>query len=172
MRRPKLPHEARVTQPMNRPVGQEHAAGVQIAGMTDLGRHRKRNEDAIDWDARLGLAMVADGMGGNQGGDVASVTALRSIRNDLRRALAETHRHAERAHSREARASLVVELVRRAGFRSARTIEPGWVEPGTDPYRVTIVPMPDTASPSRALSQIAAVTFARTLLSRRRRTTP
>jgi glycosyltransferase involved in cell wall biosynthesis/peptidoglycan/xylan/chitin deacetylase (PgdA/CDA1 family) len=65
-----------------------------------------------------------------------------------------------------------VELVRRAGFRSARTIEPGWVEPGTDPYRVTIVPMPDTASPSRALSQIAAVTFARTLLSRRRRTTP
>ena len=87
---------------------------TEIAGITDLGRHRKRNEDAIDWDHKLGLAMVADGMGGMQGGDVASVTALRSIKNDLRRAFAETKRHGERAQSREVRGSLVVELVRRA----------------------------------------------------------
>ena len=62
-----------------------------------------------------------------------------------------------------------LELVRRAGYRSARTIEPGWVAPTTDPYRVPIVPMPDTASSSRAVSQIAAVTFARPLLVRRHR---
>ena len=114
MRRPKLPHEARTTQPMKRPVTPAQASAVAIAGITDVGRHRKRNEDAIDWDARLGLAMVADGMGGNQGGDVASVTALRSIKNDLRRALAEAHRNAERAQSRDVRGSLVAELVRRA----------------------------------------------------------
>ena len=90
------------------------AAPVEIAGVTDLGRHRKRNEDAIDWDMRLGLAMVADGMGGMQGGDVASATALRSIKSDLRRALAESAKHDERAQSRDMRASLAVELVRRA----------------------------------------------------------
>ena len=53
-------------------------------------------------------------MGGSQGGDVASTTALRSIRDDLRRALADVERHGARARSREVRASLVVELVRRA----------------------------------------------------------
>jgi protein phosphatase len=90
------------------------AAAVEIAGVTDVGRLRRRNEDAIAWDARLGVAMVADGMGGSQGGDVASTTALRSIRDDLRRALADVERHGARARSREVRASLVVELVRRA----------------------------------------------------------
>ena len=41
---------------------------------------------------------------------------------------------------------------RRAGYLSARTIEPGWVEPASDPFRLTIVPMPDTASASRAVA--------------------
>lgn len=87
---------------------------VEIAGVTDVGRHRRRNEDAIDWDAKLGVAMVADGMGGGQAGHVASVTALRSIRADLRRALADGERHGPRAQLRDVRGSLVVELVRRA----------------------------------------------------------
>jgi protein phosphatase len=90
------------------------APAVEIAGVTDVGRLRRRNEDAIAWDARLGVAMVADGMGGSQGGDIASTTALRSIRDDLRRALADVERHGARARSRDVRASLVVELVRRA----------------------------------------------------------
>ncbi len=87
---------------------------VEIAGVSDVGRLRRRNEDAVDWDTRLGVAMVADGMGGSQGGDVAARTALRSIKDDLRRALADGERHGPRARSREVRASLVVELVRRA----------------------------------------------------------
>jgi len=89
-------------------------AQVEIAGVTDPGRHRRRNEDAIDWDTRLGVAMVADGMGGNLGGDVASMTALRSIKDDLRRALADSERHGERSRTRDVRGALVVELVRRA----------------------------------------------------------
>lgn len=87
---------------------------VEIAGMTDVGRLRKRNEDAIDWDVRLGLAMVADGMGGSQGGHVASRTALQSIKDDLRRALADAGRPGSRAHTQQVRGALVVELVRRA----------------------------------------------------------
>lgn len=52
---------------------------LAIAGHTDRGG-RAHNEDAIDWlcDAagRCGLALVADGMGGYAGGEVASALAL------------------------------------------------------------------------------------------------
>lgn len=107
-----MPHEAQARRSNEAvPAG---AARVEIAGVTDVGRHRRRNEDAIDWDAKLGVAMVADGMGGGQAGHVASVTALRSIRADLRRALADGARRGPRAQLREVRGSLVVELVRRA----------------------------------------------------------
>lgn len=87
---------------------------LEIVGLTDVGKLRDRNEDAIDWDASLGLAMLADGMGGSQAGDVASRTALQSIKDDLRRALADVSRHGPRAYTREVRGALVVELVRRA----------------------------------------------------------
>jgi serine/threonine protein phosphatase PrpC len=90
------------------------ALGVQIAGVTDVGRVRRRNEDAIDWDRQLGLVMVADGMGGSQGGDIASRTALQSIKDDLRRAVAERRRQGALPLSREVQGALVAELVRRA----------------------------------------------------------
>lgn len=87
---------------------------LEIVGVSDVGRIRERNEDAIDWDASLGVVMLADGMGGSQAGDVASRTALQSIKEDLRRALADVSRHGPRANTREVRGLLVVELVRRA----------------------------------------------------------
>lgn len=40
---------------------------VHMAYATDIGR-RKNNEDAVTIDERLGLAVVADGMGGYEGG--------------------------------------------------------------------------------------------------------
>ena len=52
---------------------------LQIAGLTDIGRMRKRNEDAIAWDETAALAVLADGMGGHQAGDVASRMATQSI---------------------------------------------------------------------------------------------
>ena len=94
----------------------KHKRLKDIAGLTDMGLRRSNNEDAIAWDAELGLALVADGIGGNNGGEVASSTAVRSIKSDLqcalRSAAAEPRMAAGHGH-----AAVVHELVRRANAR-------------------------------------------------------
>lgn len=50
-----------------------------VWGTTDPGRRRTNNEDAWVADAGLGFAAVADGMGGEACGEVASAVALHTI---------------------------------------------------------------------------------------------
>src|SRR5713226_2815859 len=52
---------------------------MKVASMTDTGRVRKNNEDSFFVDGRLGLLIVADGMGGHNGGEVASRIAVDTI---------------------------------------------------------------------------------------------
>jgi protein phosphatase len=54
---------------------------VFSAGVTDVGKLRKHNEDHILLRADLGLFVVADGMGGHNAGDVASKLTTTSINN-------------------------------------------------------------------------------------------
>src|SRR5687767_2274694 len=49
---------------------------VTMAGLTDPGRVRRENEDRIGTYPELGLAVLADGMGGHQAGEVASGMAV------------------------------------------------------------------------------------------------
>jgi len=50
-------------------------------GMTDEGRVRTSNQDAYAIDNELGLWVIADGMGGHAGGNIASALAVASIMN-------------------------------------------------------------------------------------------
>jgi PPM family protein phosphatase len=57
---------------------------MKVAAKTDLGRVRNTNEDRLLVDEPLGLFVVADGMGGRAGGEVASALAIEAIAASVR----------------------------------------------------------------------------------------
>lgn len=56
---------------------------IESAGLTDIGKRRKRNEDSLLVNDELGLYIVADGMGGHRAGDVASKLVVDTLRDYL-----------------------------------------------------------------------------------------
>lgn len=60
-------------------------SALEIATTTDAGVVRSFNEDTIATELDLGLAVVADGMGGYQAGDVASGMAASIVVEDIKR---------------------------------------------------------------------------------------
>lgn len=49
------------------------------AALTDIGRKRSQNQDAVFADEAAGIFVVADGMGGHRGGEIASSIAVQVI---------------------------------------------------------------------------------------------
>jgi protein phosphatase len=54
-------------------------AKIKISELTDTGRVREHNEDAIGSNPDIGLLVLADGMGGYNAGEVASGIAVQTI---------------------------------------------------------------------------------------------
>ena len=82
-----------------------NTAALAFHAVTDNGQVREHNEDALAVDASLGLAILADGMGGYNAGEVASAMAVAVVNAAVRR-------HAEAASSMDAAARQ--DLLRRA----------------------------------------------------------
>jgi serine/threonine protein phosphatase PrpC len=52
---------------------------TESAGISDVGKKRKGNEDSLFLDDTLGLYVVADGMGGHRAGEIASQLVVKTI---------------------------------------------------------------------------------------------
>src|SRR5262245_35289513 len=60
---------------------------LEFASATDPGRVRSHNEDSIGTDPDIGLAVLADGMGGYNAGEVASGIAVAVVSSEIKKAL-------------------------------------------------------------------------------------
>lgn len=57
---------------------------ILSCGITDIGQRRQRNEDSYLVNDKLGLYIVADGMGGHAGGEFASKIAVSTVEEIIR----------------------------------------------------------------------------------------
>jgi protein phosphatase len=60
---------------------------LEIVGVTDPGKVRSHNEDNIATDNEAGFVILADGMGGYNGGEVASGIAVTMLADGLKKTL-------------------------------------------------------------------------------------
>jgi len=63
---------------------------MKAAWKSDKGKVRENNEDSVLADAEKGIFLLADGMGGQRGGEVASDLAVRTAYELLRQATGRT----------------------------------------------------------------------------------
>lgn len=82
---------------------------VKLVCSTDTGRARGHNEDYIAGDESLGLAVLADGMGGYQAGEVASEMAVKIIIKQLHTYLKKLPRVKYRTNYRYHSATVLLE---------------------------------------------------------------
>ena len=109
-------------------------------GVTDIGRVRLTNQDTFRVSNELGLWIVADGMGGHAGGDVASHVAVKTIDDYVRR-----HRGRSRAFEGEAIRELLRSAVNHANatIRNHAGAHPALTGMGTT---VVLIFIPPTSS--------------------------
>jgi PPM family protein phosphatase len=90
----------------------------EFYALTDRGRARTNNEDSVALDEAVGLAVLADGMGGYNAGEVASGMATAFIRSELGHWLAEATREVSDHDVRRAM-DVCVDNANRAIFNAA-----------------------------------------------------
>ena len=75
----RLPTQNDAKRPLNEWIGD----AIRYSVLTDVGLVRENNQDSLLAEPKLGLFMVADGMGGRAGGEVASSLAIDAVRSDV-----------------------------------------------------------------------------------------
>ena len=92
----------------------------EFFAVTDRGRTRSNNEDSVVVDEPAGLAVLADGMGGYNAGEVASGMATSFIKTELGRWLQEASGNASDTDVRRAM-DICVDNANRAIFNAANS---------------------------------------------------
>jgi protein phosphatase len=109
-------------------------SSLEMARATHTGMVRSHNEDSIATDADIGLAVLADGMGGYNAGEVASGIATALISSETREALVRQAPHeVDRATGSPFARKLLVEIIAKANtsiFQSANS-QPQYAGMGT-----------------------------------------
>ena len=90
-----------------------------FCAQTDPGRVRENNEDSVVFDAATRLAVLADGMGGYNAGEVASGMATAFIKSELARWLSEAGPQANTGQVRRA-IEICVDNANRSIFNAAQ----------------------------------------------------
>jgi protein phosphatase len=93
---------------------------IELHAAVDPGRARSNNEDSVAIDDGVALAVLADGMGGYNAGEVASNMVTSFIRSELGRWLREASSQASDAEVRRAM-DICVDNANRAIFSAAST---------------------------------------------------
>lgn len=93
---------------------------IELHAAVDPGRARSNNEDSVATDDGVSLAVLADGMGGYNAGEVASNMATTFIRTELGRWLREASAQASDAEVRRAM-DICVDNANRAIFNAANS---------------------------------------------------
>lgn len=62
-----------------------YSESLRFYAATDVGKVRGHNEDNFLVDKKVGLFIVADGMGGHAAGEVASAIAVRTVHDEIKR---------------------------------------------------------------------------------------
>ncbi len=93
---------------------------IELLAAVDPGRARSNNEDSVATDDGVSLAVLADGMGGYNAGEVASNMATSFIRTELGRWLREASTQASDAEVRRAM-DICVDNANRAIFNAANS---------------------------------------------------
>lgn len=86
--------------------------------LTDPGRARENNEDSVNFDAPTQLAILADGMGGYNAGEIASGMATAFIKSELGRWLSQAGKQASSKDVRRA-IEICVDNANRSIFNAA-----------------------------------------------------
>jgi len=106
---------------------------LQVVLRTNPGMVRGHNEDSVWADGALGMAILADGMGGYNAGEVASGMATTLLSTELGRLFAETPPYRlDAAGQPYARSALAAEIAKANGaiFQSAQS-QPQYAGMGT-----------------------------------------
>jgi len=100
------------------------ATVLEMATATDAGRVRPHNEDSIAADAEIGWAVIADGMGGYNAGEVASSIAVATLSSEIKRALEAHVPHGIDIEGEPLAVKLIREITAKANaaiYQAART---------------------------------------------------